>query len=140
MVVSPTGNTLPLGSPMVCTTEATPQLSIANASGKLTTAPQIPASVPALTSIGHAITGSVSSRIKTKSFPSPPIYDTLPVIPPKATESPSARPANVPIIASAPSLSIKIMLSQLSSASPKLSINSRVAPETSTEPVIANWS
>ena len=63
-VFIPSGKTLPLANPPVCTT-TTLQLSTATASAKLTIAPHIPKSVSATTSAGHANKGGILSSTVT---------------------------------------------------------------------------
>src|SRR5690606_4825260 len=65
MVLTPTGNWLPLGRPAVWTTVSIPQLSMAMGMGKLTVAKQSPASVFAVMFAGQAIVGAMLSSTVT---------------------------------------------------------------------------
>src|SRR5690606_20021108 len=65
MVVAPTGNILPLGSPIVCATVVTPQLSEVIGIGKFTIAEQKPASVFTVISAGQVMAGGMLSSTVT---------------------------------------------------------------------------
>src|SRR5690606_3625608 len=74
MVLTPTGNWLPLGRPAVWTTVSIPQLSMAMVMGKLTVAKQSLASVFAVMFAGQAIVGAMLSStvtivVQVETFP-----------------------------------------------------------------------
>ena len=78
LIVSPTGKALPLINPAVWTVLTPGQLSVPTGAVKVTTAPQVPASIFWVISVGHVISGSwlsvtVILKLPTSSFPLPSV-------------------------------------------------------------------